>query len=132
MYWGRDNQRAVVRTNAGGNLARGKTLTRLAALATLSAVRERGYDALSSKLLSRTAGEEGPSPHGSAQSAARGQAPGLVGEGAAGTKLQPCRRYFRQTRRRRSVICGRICSGIGVEPLACFHSAPSTTAGEAR
>ena len=41
------------------------TLTRLAALGTLS----------------RTAGEGGPSPHGSAQSAARGQAPGLVGEG---------------------------------------------------
>jgi len=36
MYWGRDNQRAVVRTNAAGNLDRGKTLTRLAALATLS------------------------------------------------------------------------------------------------
>ena len=36
MYWERDNQRAVVRTNAGGNLDRGKTLTRLAALATLS------------------------------------------------------------------------------------------------
>jgi hypothetical protein len=28
----------------------------------------------------RTAGEGGPSPDGSAQSAARGQAPGLVGE----------------------------------------------------
>src|SRR5580704_460437 len=42
-----------------------RTLTRLAALGTLS----------------RSAGEGGPSPHGSAQSAARGQAPGWVGEG---------------------------------------------------
>ena len=33
--------------------------------------------------LSRTAEEGGPSPHGSAQSAARGQAPGLVGESNA-------------------------------------------------
>jgi len=33
------------------------------------ALRERGYDAVSSKLLSRTAGEGGPSPEG------------LVGEG---------------------------------------------------
>src|ERR1700731_4421302 len=45
------------------------------------AVRERGHDAFSTKLLSRTAGEGGPGPHGSARSAARGQAPGLVGEG---------------------------------------------------
>ena len=58
---------------------RGKTLTRLAALGTLSrsAVRERGYNAFNSKLLSRTVGEGGPSSKGS------------VGEGSAAFELTP-------------------------------------------
>ena len=47
-----------------------KTLTRLATLTTLSRNAGEGYDVFNSKLLSRTAGEGGPSPKG------------LVGEGA--------------------------------------------------
>src|SRR5580700_2911545 len=54
------------------NLGLGRTLTRLAPLATLSPSAGEGlHNALSSKLLSRSAGEEGPSPTG------------LVGEGSA-------------------------------------------------
>src|SRR5690348_2227908 len=45
------------------------------------AVREMGRSGPGSKLLSCTAGDGGPSPHGSTRSAAPGQAPGLVGEG---------------------------------------------------
>ena len=47
-----------------------KTLSRLATLTTLSRSAGEGYGAFNSKLLSRTAGEGGPSPKGS------------VGEGA--------------------------------------------------
>ena len=32
----------------------------------------------------------------------------------------------------RSVICGRMCAGIGVDPLAGFHSASSITSGAER
>ena len=53
------------RTRLKGNSGRGKTHTRLVALATLS----------------RRAREGDQSPTGPARSAARGQAPGLVGEG---------------------------------------------------
>jgi hypothetical protein len=47
----------------------GSTLTRFAALSTLSRSAGEGLNTFGSKLLSRTAGEEGPSPQG------------LVGEG---------------------------------------------------
>ena len=64
------------RNEPPGSLA-GDTLTRLAALGTLSRNAGEGLHLLSMQLLSRNAGEGGPSPKG------------LVGEGSAAFRLVP-------------------------------------------
>jgi len=63
------------------------------------AVRERGYDAFGTKLLSRTAGEEGPSP------------PGLVGEGSFSSGVV----------NRLLIELDRLDSGAGVAVLAATN-----------
>jgi len=57
------------------------TLTRFAALSTLSRDAGEGLLRIRLKAPLPQRGRGGTSPHGSTRSAARGQAPGLVGEG---------------------------------------------------
>ncbi len=80
---GEENQRAARLTVGEKICIAGKSLTRLAALGTLSRGAGGGLQRISHKAPLPRRETGGTEPHGSARNAGRGQAQGLAGEGSA-------------------------------------------------